>query len=145
MKKKGEKVKEIRKEKLTINDFLKNKLTSNERILKPKKIEVELKRLNGLIEIEEIDYFYQVRMIEDMERTKNNPNSLYIDSLKIVCDKLVNPNLCDLDMQMKFGVYSSKELAEILFTEKEILDIADILIKRSMRDKSVEMQLGLEN
>lgn len=138
-------MKEIRKEKLTINDFLKNKLTSDERILKPKKIEVELKRLNGLIEIEEIDYFYQVRMIEDMERTKNNPNSLYIDSLKIVCDKLVNPNLCDLDMQMKFGVYSSKELAEILFTEKEILDIADILIKRSMRDKSVEMQLGLEN
>ena len=134
-----------KKVKLKIEDFLKNKLTVEERILKPKKFEIELKRLEGLIEVEEIDYFYQARMVEDMEKNKNNPNALYLDSLKIVCDKLVSPNLNDLNIQKKLGVYTSKELVESLFSEKEILDIADILIKRSVEDKSVVVKQGLSN
>lgn len=134
-----------KKVKLKIEDFLKNKLTVEERILKPKKFEIELKRLEGLIEVEEIDYFYQARMVEDMEKNKNNPNALYLDSLKIVCDKLVSPNLNDLNTQKKLGVYTSKELVESLFSEKEILDIADILIKRSLEDKSVVVKQGLSN
>lgn len=134
-----------KKVKLKIEDFLKNKLTVEERILKPKKFEIELKRLEGLIEVEEIDYFYQARMVEDMEKNKNNPNALYLDSLKIVCDKLVSPNLNDLNIQKKLGVYTNKELVESLFSEKEILDIADILIKRSVEDKSVVVKQGLSN
>lgn len=133
----------IKSEKLSVNDFLKNKLTKEERILKPKVFQLELIRLEGSIEVEEIDYFYQAKLIDEMEKNKNNPNSLYLDSLKIVCDKVINPNLNNLDIQVEFGVYSSKELAEIIFSEKEILDIADILIKKSFQDKSVELKQGL--
>lgn len=133
----------IKSEKLSVNDFLKNKLTKEERILKPKVFQLELIRLEGSIEVEEIDYFYQAKLIDEMEKNKNNPNSLYLDSLKIVCDKVINPNLNNLDTQVEFGVYSSKELAEIIFSEKEILDIADILIKKSFQDKSVELKQGL--
>lgn len=133
----------MKSEKLSVNDFLKNRLTKEERILKPKVFELELIRLEGSIEVEEIDYFYQANLIDEMEKNKNNPNSIYLDSLKIVCDKVINPNLNNLDIQVEFGVYSSKELAEIIFLEKEILDIADILIKKSFQDKSVELKQGL--
>ena len=71
----------IKSEKLSVNDFLKNKLTKEERILKPKVFQLELIRLEGSIEVEEIDYFYQAKLIDEMEKNKNNPNSLYLDSL----------------------------------------------------------------
>lgn len=133
----------VKTEKLSVNDFLKNRLTREERILKLKVFQLELIRLEGSIEVEEIDYFYQANLIDEMEKNKNNPNSIYLDSLKIVCDKVISPNLNNLDTQVEFGVYSSKELAEIIFLEKEILDIADILIKKSFQDKSVELKQGL--
>ncbi len=128
---------------LTLDCFLERKLTNDERVLKPKKFKIELKRLEGLIEVEEIDYFYQARMIEDMERNKNNPNALYLDSLKIVTDKLSSPNLNDIEVQKRLNVFTSKELVQEFFTEKEVIDIADILIKRSLDDKSAVIRQGL--
>ena len=130
-----------KKEKISLDIFIQNKLSDNKAPLKEK--EVYFKRLGGNIKIKQIDEF---TLEESQAEKANDVVEVKKNNSKILKDSIVYPPIKDKSFQESLGCNDVFSTIDEIFTTFEIGELVTEILKFSdINGNFEEVDKGLES